>query len=104
MDDKRLGSGAVAKNGDRVDMRYIGKLKDGKVFDSNKKGKPFTFKLGSGEVIKGWEIGVQGMQAGGERRITLPPHLGYGSKKLPDIPANSTLVFDVKVVDIHKGK
>ncbi|KAK3709003.1 peptidylprolyl isomerase fpr3 [Vermiconidia calcicola] len=105
IDDKKLGSGQAAKSGDRVGMRYIGKLQSGgKVFDSNKKGKPFSFKLGSGEVIKGWEIGVQGMQAGGERRITIPAHLAYGSKKLPEIPPNSTLVFDIKMLDINKGK
>lgn len=103
IDDKKLGSGQGAKNGDRISMRYIGKLKDGKVFDSNKKGKPFSFKLGAGEVIKGWEIGVQGIQAGGERRITIPAHHAYGSKKLPDIPANSTLVFDVKALEVGKS-
>jgi FK506-binding nuclear protein len=103
LDDKKLGSGQSAKNGDRVSMRYIGKLKDtNKVFDSNKKGKPFSFKMGAGEVIKGWEIGVQGMQAGGERRITIPAALGYGSKKMPDIPPNSALVFDVKVLEVNK--
>ena len=104
IDDKKLGTGQAAKNGDRVSMRYIGKLqKDNKVFDSNKKGKPFGFKLGSGEVIKGWEIGVQGMQVGGERRITVPPALAYGSKKMGnDIPANSTLVFDIKMMEINK--
>ena len=106
IDDKKLGSGQAAKNGDRVGMRYIGKLqKDNKVFDSNKKGKPFTFKLGAGEVIKGWEIGVQGMTVGGERRITVPAHLAYGSKKMGnDIPPNSTLVFDIKMMEINKGK
>ena len=104
IDDKKLGSGQAAKNGDRISMRYIGKLKDNqKVFDSNKKGKPFSFKLGAGEVIKGWEIGVQGIQAGGERRITIPAHLAYGSKKLPDIPANSALVFDVKALEVGKS-
>ena len=104
IDDRKIGAGQAAKNGDRIGMRYIGKLKDGKVFDSNKKGKPFNFKLGAGEVIKGWEIGVQGMQAGGERRITIPPHLAYGTKKTGEIPANSTLVFDVKLLDLNKGK
>lgn len=105
IDDRKLGSGQAAKNGDRVGMRYIGKLKaDNKVFDENKKGKPFTFKVGSGEVIKGWDIGIAGMQVGGERRITIPAHLAYGSKKLPGIPSNSTLIFDIKMVDINKGK
>ncbi|GAB7347497.1 hypothetical protein MBLNU459_g4403t1 [Dothideomycetes sp. NU459] len=100
IDDKKIGTGPAAKKGDRIGMRYIGKLKDGKVFDSNKKGKPFSFKLGSGEVIKGWDIGIAGMTVGGERRITVPAHLAYGSKSLPGIPGNSTLIFDVKCVEI----
>ncbi len=101
VDDKKIGEGRAAKSGDRVSMRYIGKLKDtGKMFDSNKKGKPFGFKLGSGEVIKGWDIGVKGMQVGGERRITVPAHLAYGSKNMGDIPANSTLVFDIKCLEL----
>ena len=100
IDDRKPGSGQAAKNGDRISMRYIGKLEDGKQFDSNKKGKPFSFKLGAGEVIKGWEIGVQGMTAGSERRITVPAHLAYGSKKLPGIPPNSKLIFDVKLLEI----
>uniref|UniRef100_A0A093VTH3 FK506-binding protein n=1 Tax=Talaromyces marneffei PM1 TaxID=1077442 RepID=A0A093VTH3_TALMA len=100
IDDKKLGKGPAAKNGNTVAMRYIGKLEDGKVFDSNKKGKPFTFKLGKGEVIKGWDIGIAGMTAGGERRITIPSHLAYGKKALPGIPANSKLIFDVKLLEI----
>lgn len=101
VDDKKIGTGPAAKRGDRVGMRYIGKLqKDGKVFDSNKKGKPFTFKLGTGEVIKGWDVGIAGMCAGGERRITVPASLAYGSKSLPGIPSNSTLIFDVKCLEI----
>lgn len=67
---------------------------------ANKKGKPFSFKLGSGEVIKGWDIGIDGMAVGGERRITIPAHLAYGSKAQPGIPGNSTLVFDVKLLEI----
>ncbi|EED23432.1 FKBP-type peptidyl-prolyl isomerase, putative [Talaromyces stipitatus ATCC 10500] len=100
IDDKKLGKGPAAKSGNTVAMRYIGKLEDGKVFDSNKKGKPFTFKLGKGEVIKGWDIGIAGMTAGGERRITIPSHLAYGKKALPGIPANSKLIFDVKLLEI----
>lgn len=100
LDDKKLGSGPAAKKGDRIGMRYIGKLQNGKVFDSNKKGKPFSFKLGTGEVIKGWDIGIAGMQVGGERRITVPAHHAYGSQSLPGIPKNSTLIFDVKCVEI----
>jgi FK506-binding nuclear protein len=117
IDDKKLGSGPAAKKGDRVGMRYIGKLVDGKVFDckyisslrvnfyltwvtANKKGKPFSFKLGTGEVIQGWDIGVAGMTVGGERRLTIPANLAYGSKALPGIPSNSTLVFDIKLLEI----
>ncbi|KAJ5089806.1 hypothetical protein N7532_008490 [Penicillium argentinense] len=100
IDDKKLGKGVAAKSGNVVAMRYIGKLEDGKVFDSNKKGKPFSFKLGKGEVIKGWDIGVAGMAPGGERRITIPAHLAYGKKALPGIPANSKLIFDVKLLEI----
>ncbi|KAA8644469.1 hypothetical protein EYZ11_011173 [Aspergillus tanneri] len=100
LDDKKLGKGVAAKSGNTVAMRYIGKLEDGKVFDANKKGKPFTFKLGKGEVIKGWDIGVAGMAVGGERRISIPPHLAYGKKALPGIPANSKLIFDVKLLEI----
>lgn len=67
---------------------------------ANKKGKAFQFKLGAGEVIKGWDIGVLGMSVGGERRLTIPASLAYGSQKNPGIPANSTLVFDVKLLEI----
>ncbi|KAF2753628.1 hypothetical protein EJ05DRAFT_504723 [Pseudovirgaria hyperparasitica] len=102
IDDKKLGKGPAAKKGDKIGMRYIGKLeKDGKVFDSNKKGKPFTFVLGKGEVITGWEIGVDGMTVGAERRLTIPSKLAYGNKSLPGIPANSNLVFDIKLISIN---
>lgn len=70
------------------------------LFLANKKGSPFTFKLGAGEVIKGWDIGVIGMSIGGERRLTVPAHLAYGSKAIPGIPANSQLIFDVKLLEI----
>ncbi|KAL2044978.1 hypothetical protein N7G274_002753 [Stereocaulon virgatum] len=101
IDDKKLGSGPAAKKGNKVGMRYIGKLKDGKVFDANKKGKPFTFTVGSGDVIKGWDIGVTGMSVGGERRIVIPAELAYGKKQMPGIPANSELTFDLKVLKIN---
>ena len=68
---------------------------------ANKKGKPFSFKLGAGEVIKGWDIGVVGMAVGGERRLTIPANLGYGSKGAPpSIPPNSKLIFDLKVLGV----
>ena len=105
IDDKKIGTGPGATKGDRLSMRYIGKLEDGKVFDSNKSGKPFTFTLGIKEVIQGWDTGILGMKVGGERRLTIPSKAAYGSQKLPGIPANSTLIFDIKLLDIkHKGK
>jgi len=101
VDDKKEGKGKAAKKGDRVEMRYIGKLKNGKVFDSNKKGKPFSFKLGVGQVIKGWDVGVAGMTAGGERRLTIPAAMAYGKKGAPpDIPPNSDLIFDIKCISV----
>ncbi|RDW42211.1 hypothetical protein B0I73DRAFT_68614, partial [Yarrowia lipolytica] len=89
-----------AKVGSKVGVRYVGKLANGKVFDSNSKGKPFYFSVGKGEVIRGWDIGVQGMKVKGERRIIIPPGMAYGKQKLPGIPPNSQLTFDVKVVNI----
>ncbi|KAL9000636.1 MAG: hypothetical protein Q9169_000672 [Polycauliona sp. 2 TL-2023] len=101
IDDKKLGKGPACKKGNKIGMRYIGKLQDGKVFDANKSGSPFTFTLGTGEVIKGWDIGVAGMSVGGERRIDIPASLAYGSKSVPKIPANSDLRFDVKLLKIN---
>lgn len=100
VEDRATGKGSLAKKGSRIGMRYIGKLKNGKVFDKNTSGKPFTFKLGQGEVIKGWDIGVAGMAVGGERRIVIPAPYAYGKQALPGIPANSELTFDVKLVSM----
>lgn len=100
IEDKKVGTGSVCKKGDKVSVRYIGKLQNGKSFDSNTSGKPFQFKLGAGQVIKGWDVGVAGMSVKGERRIVIPAPMAYGSQKLPGIPANSTLTFDVKLVGI----
>jgi FK506-binding nuclear protein len=100
VEDKTVGTGPVAKRGQKVGVRYIGKLKNGKVFDKNTSGRPFNFGLGKGEVIKGWDVGVAGMAVGGERRIVIPAAMAYGSQKLPGIPANSELTFDVKLLSI----
>ncbi|CAL9729201.1 peptidyl-prolyl cis-trans isomerase [Monosporozyma unispora] len=100
IEDRTLGKGTQAKKGSRIGMRYIGKLKNGKIFDKNTSGKPFVFKLGHGEVIKGWDIGVAGMSVGGERRIVIPAPYAYGKQALPGIPANSELTFDVKLVSM----
>ncbi|CAE6452990.1 unnamed protein product [Rhizoctonia solani] len=101
IEDKTVGSGSVAKSGKKIGMRYIGRLKNGKVFDSNTKGKPFFFTLGKGEVIKGWDEGIQGMLVGGERVLTIPAAKGYGKRGAPpDIPPNSELIFEVKLVEV----
>ncbi|KIK09163.1 hypothetical protein K443DRAFT_671656 [Laccaria amethystina LaAM-08-1] len=98
--DSKVGTGPQAKKGNTVLMRYIGKLQNGKIFDKNVKGKPFTFHLGQGEVIKGWDEGIVGMQVGGERVLTIPPAMAYGKKASGAIPANSTLTFEVKLMEI----
>ncbi|KAJ1975162.1 peptidylprolyl isomerase fpr3 [Dimargaris xerosporica] len=104
IEDFKVGTGAESKKGHRVSMRYVGKLTSGKVFDQNTKGKPFKFRLGGGEVIQGWDIGIAGMKVGGERRLTIPANLAYGRRGAPpDIPGNATLVFDVKLLDT-RGK
>ncbi|KAF5322899.1 hypothetical protein D9619_001910 [Psilocybe cf. subviscida] len=100
VEDAKVGTGPMAKKGNTVRMRYVGKLTNGKEFDKNVKGKPFTFRLGEGEVIKGWDEGITGMQVGGERMLTIPPGMAYGSKKSGPIPPNSTLIFEVKLLEI----
>uniref|UniRef100_A0A1B6IKE2 peptidylprolyl isomerase n=1 Tax=Homalodisca liturata TaxID=320908 RepID=A0A1B6IKE2_9HEMI len=99
----RVGNGAPAKVGKTVSVYYVGKLKDGnKVFDKSMKGDGFKFKLGKGEVIKGWDIGVQGMKVGGKRVIHCPPEAAYGAKGVsPKIPPNSTLIFEVELKNVH---
>ena len=96
------GTGAEAKSGQRVRVHYTGKLTDGKTFDSSVGKAPFTFALGAGQVIKGWDLGVAGMKVGGQRRLTIPPELAYGARGAPPvIPPNSTLVFDVELLAIE---
>jgi FK506-binding nuclear protein len=75
IEDVKVGTGPAAKSGKKIGMRYIGRLTTGKVFDKNTSGKPFDFNLGRGEVIKGWDLGIQGMQVGGERLLTIPSEL-----------------------------
>ncbi|XP_037723521.1 39 kDa FK506-binding nuclear protein [Drosophila subpulchrella] len=101
--DVLAGKGEEAKPGKRVSVYYTGRLQsNNKTFDSLLKGKPFKFSLGGGEVIKGWDVGVAGMKVGGKRRITCPPHMGYGSRGAPPkIGPNSTLVFDVELKAVH---
>lgn len=98
----KVGNGAEAKPGRKVQVFYEGRLKsNNKVFDSAKTGKGFKFSLGKGEVIKGWDLGISGMKVGGKRRLVIPPGLGYGAKGHPPvIPQNSTLVFDVELKNV----
>ena len=102
--DLVVGKGAEAKAGDTVSVHYVGTLPDGKEFDASKKhGKPFDFELGAGRVIKGWDQGVAGMKVGGKRKLTVPPSLGYGARGFPPvIPPNSTLVFEVELLEVKK--
>ncbi|KAG9145411.1 hypothetical protein Leryth_022910 [Lithospermum erythrorhizon] len=95
--------GKKAANGKKVSVRYIGKLKqNGKIFDSNIGKAPFKFRLGVGQVIKGWDVGVNGMRVGDKRRLTIPPSMGYGTKGAGAvIPGNSWLVFDVELIDVN---
>jgi len=89
------GSGATATRGKRVNVKYVGKLVNGKIFDSSTK-KPFSFKLGGGEVIRGWDLGVEGMRVGEKRKLIIPPELAYGKRGAHPIPPNATLHFDVE--------
>jgi FKBP-type peptidyl-prolyl cis-trans isomerase len=100
--DLVVGKGAAAKTGDTVDVHYVGTLLDGKEFDSSRKrGKPFGFTLGKGQVIRGWDQGVAGMKVGGKRKLVIPPTLAYGEHGMGSvIPPNSTLTFEIELVAI----
>ena len=100
--DIKVGTGAVAQNEQHVKVDYTGWLTNGKKFDSSVgTGKPFDFVLGANQVIKGWDEGVAGMKVGGKRQLRIPPGLAYGAAGYPPvIPANSTLIFDVRLVDV----
>ena len=100
--DLKMGEGEEAKPGQKVDVHYTGWLTNGTKFDSSlDRGKPFSFKLGAGQVIQGWDQGVAGMKVGGKRKLTIPPGLGYGSQSVGGvIPPNSTLVFDVELLGV----
>lgn len=98
----REGSGDPAQLKDKVTVHYVGTLqKDGSQFDSSRDREPFMFWLGENMVIPGWEEGVLGMKEGELRKLTIPPDLGYGNDAKPGIPKNSTLVFEIELVDIR---
>jgi FKBP-type peptidyl-prolyl cis-trans isomerase FkpA len=100
--DLVVGEGETAAAGRTVNVHYTGWLTDGTKFDSSvDRNTPFSFPLGGGRVIRGWDEGVQGMRVGGRRKLTIPPHLGYGPRGAGGvIPPNATLVFEVELLEI----
>lgn len=99
VEDIVVGSGAPAAAGDTLTVHYIGTLENGQVFDdSYARGEPFTFRLGAGAVIQGWDQGLVGMRVGGKRRLIIPPELAYGSQGRAPIPPNATLHFDIELI------
>jgi len=99
--DVTVGTGDTAVAGKQVTVNYVGELTDKTVFDSSySRGTPFTFTLGAGQVIKGWDMGVAGMKVGGKRILVIPSTLGYGDQAMGPIPANSTLIFQVELLSV----
>ncbi|MGZ5311288.1 MAG: FKBP-type peptidyl-prolyl cis-trans isomerase [Solirubrobacterales bacterium] len=104
VEDIEEGDGAEAKSGDTVSVNYVGVLyENGEEFDASfDTGQPFEFQLGAGNVIPGWDQGVEGMKVGGRRQLIIPPELAYGAQgSPPDIPPNSTLVFVIDLLSVN---
>jgi peptidylprolyl isomerase len=101
-EDITVGTGQSPQSGQDVTVHYTGTLVDGTKFDSSlDRGQPFTFKIGVGQVIKGWDEGVMTMKVGGKRKLVIPPQLGYGARRMGDkIPPNSTLVFEIELISV----
>ncbi|MCP3165212.1 FKBP-type peptidyl-prolyl cis-trans isomerase [Myxococcus qinghaiensis] len=104
IEDVKVGTGTEATSGKSVTVHYVGTLTNGTKFDSSRDrpGPGFTFKLGAGQVIQGWDQGVAGMKIGGVRKLTIPPELGYGSRGAGGvIPPNATLLFEVELLEVR---
>ena len=103
IEDLVVGEGEAAARGHRVTVHYTGWLTNGSKFDSSRdRNQPFAFALGEGEVIRGWDEGVEGMKVGGKRKLTIPPELGYGARGAGGvIPPNATLVFEVELLGVR---
>lgn len=101
IEDIKVGEGDEVTSGDYVTIHYHGTLEDGSVFDSSyDRGTPFKTRIGVGEVIEGWDMGVPGMKVGGKRKLTIPAKLAYGDQSVGSIPAGSTLIFEVELLSI----
>ena len=104
IEDLIVGDGGEAKDYNKVVVNYTGKLEDGSVFDSslNPGRSPFTFTLGAGSVIKGWDQGLKNMKVGGKRKLTIPPDLAYGANGAGNaVPPNTTLIFEVELLEVE---
>ena len=100
--DVKVGTGAEAVSGKEITVHYVGTLDDGTKFDSSRdRGTPFTFDLGAGQVIQGWDQGFAGMKVGGVRKLVIPAELGYGQNAVGSIPAGSTLHFEVELLAVE---
>lgn len=101
IEDIKKGEGKEVTGGDYITIHYLGTLENGTKFDSSyDRGEPFKTRIGVGEVIEGWDMGVVGMKVGGKRKLTIPPQLAYGDREIGSIPANSTLIFEVELIEI----
>lgn len=99
--DLQVGEGKTAVKGALITTQYTGWLEDGSEFDSSySRGKPFQCVIGTGRVIKGWDQGLMGMQVGGKRKLLVPAHLGYGERTMGKIPPNSSLVFEIELLEV----
>lgn len=102
IEDSKMGTGTAVQNGSHVVVNYVGMLQDGTQFDNSfTKGEPYSFVVGAGSVIKGWDMGLVGMKAGGERILVIPPDLAYGAKAMGPIPPKSTLLFSIELVSVQ---